>query len=63
MKYSITLTFVLCGALLVATPFIYACLQQTTIESLIDEVVTYICMAAGIMCISLGYKSLDKIPS
>jgi len=60
MKHIITMTFIICGSLLVATPFIYAYLQEITIESLVDEFLSYVCVGAGIMNIVFGYKSIGK---
>jgi hypothetical protein len=61
MKSIITLAFIICGTLLIATPFIYAYFQHVSVESLIDEFITYVCMGAGIYSLFLAHKSLDKL--
>ena len=60
MKHFITITFIICGSLLVATPFIYAYLQDVHFESLVDEFLVYVCVGGGIMSLVFGYKSIGK---
>lgn len=58
MKNLAVFAFVVCGALLIATPFIYAMVLEVNVEGLVDEFITYISMGAGIASLVMGYKAL-----
>jgi len=59
MKHATSVTYVVCGTLLVASPLIYAYLGRERLSSLTVEFIVYLIMGAGIYMLRLAHKVVD----